>query len=64
LPQAPQGIAQTFVRAGVAPELLGGLLLSATRWLSIGFAATYTYLLVAHTSAHAVTESATLRFSF
>jgi hypothetical protein len=64
LEPSPAGTAQAFVRAGVAPELFGGILYSPTRIFSLRFAAGYTYFFVAHTSLHVLSETLSARFSF
>jgi hypothetical protein len=58
------GISQAFIRIGVAPEALAGVLYAPRRWFAWRLAASYTYLFVAHTSAHALGETIAARFSF
>jgi hypothetical protein len=64
LPPSPPGISQTFLKAGAAPEALGGILYSPASFFALRFAASYTYMLVAGTSAHALTETMDVRFMF
>jgi hypothetical protein len=64
LDPSPAGTSQDFVRAGAAPTLLAGALFNPVRWFSFRFGAEYTYFFVAHTSAHALSETIALRFSF
>ena len=64
LAPSPPGIAQTFVKVGVAPEGLGGILYSPASFFAVRFAASYTLLLVAKTSAHVLTETVDVRFMF
>jgi hypothetical protein len=64
LAPSPAGVSQSFVKVGVAPEALGGVLYCPARFFALRFAASYTYLLVARTSAHALTETVDVRFMF
>ncbi len=64
LAPAPKGTEQAFVRLGVAPEILAGVLYSPQRWFSLRLTAGYSYFLVARTSAHSLYETAAVRFSF
>lgn len=58
------GVSQSFVKLGIAPEALGGVLYCPAHVFAVRFAASYTYMLVAHTSAHALTETVDVRFMF
>jgi hypothetical protein len=62
LAPSPPGISQTFVKVGAAPEALGGVLFCPACFFAVRFAASYTYMFVAKTSAHALTETIDLRF--
>jgi hypothetical protein len=64
LAPSPSGVSQSFVKVGVAPEALGGVLYSPASFFALRFAASYTYMLVARTSAHALTETLDVRFMF
>jgi hypothetical protein len=61
---SPPGVSQTFVKLGVAPEALGGILYCPASFFAFRFAASYTYFLVARTSAHVLTETLDVRFMF
>ena len=63
-PNPPPVTTQEFTRAGAAPELAAGLLFSPARWFSLRIAVDYTYIFVAHTSVHALSETIAPRFSF
>jgi hypothetical protein len=63
-PNPPPATMQEFQRLGVAPEVTAGLLFSPARWFSLRIAVDYTYILVAHTSVHALSETIAPRFSF
>jgi hypothetical protein len=64
LAPAPSGISQTFVKVGAAPEALGGVLYCPASFFALRFSASYTYMFVAKTSAHAMTETFDVRFMF
>ena len=64
LAPSPPNVSQSFVKVGVAPEALGGVLYCPARFFALRFAASYTYMLVARTSAHALTETVDLRLMF
>lgn len=65
LPPNPAPVTmQEFSRMGVAPELAAGVLFSPSRWFSLRIAVDYTYIFVAHTSVHALSETIAPRFSF
>lgn len=64
LAPSPAGVSQTFVKVGAAPEALGGVLYCPATFFAVRFGASYTYMFVARTSAHAVTETVDLRFMF
>jgi len=64
LAPSPPGISQTFVKVGIAPEALGGILYSPATFFAVRFGASYTLLLVAKTSAHVLTETVDVRFMF
>lgn len=64
LAPSPPGVAQSFVKVGAAPEVLGGVLYCPARFFAVRFAASYMYLFVAGTSAHALTETVDVRFMF
>ncbi len=64
LAPSPANVSQSFVKIGVAPEALGGVLYCPASFFAVRFAASYTYMLVARTSAHALTETVDLRFMF
>ena len=64
LAPSPVGTAQAFLRVGVAPQALAGVLLAPVSWFSLRLAAGYTYLYVANTSLHALSETVAIRFSF
>ena len=64
LAPSPAGISQSFVKVGMAPEALGGILYCPATFFAVRFAANYTFMWVAGTSAHALTETVDLRFSF
>jgi hypothetical protein len=63
-PNPPPVTMQEFQRLGVAPEVTAGLLFSPARWFSLRIAVDYTYIFVAHTSVHALSETIAPRFSF
>jgi hypothetical protein len=63
LDPSPKGTDQAFVRLGVAPEILAGVLWSPARWFSIRLAAGYSYFYVAHVSAHSLYETVGIRLS-
>jgi hypothetical protein len=63
-PNPPPATEQEFVRLGAAPELTVGLLFTPVRWFSLRLAAEDTYVFVAHTSVHALSETIAPRFSF
>jgi hypothetical protein len=52
------------VKVGAAPEALGGVLYCPASFFALRFSASYTYMLVARTSAHAFTETMDVRFMF
>ena len=64
LAPSPSGVSQTFVKVGAAPEALGGVLYCPASFFAVRFAAGYTYMLVARTSAHVLTETIDVRFMF
>jgi hypothetical protein len=64
LAPSPPGISQSFVKIGVAPEAIGGILYSPVRFFALRFAGSYTYMLVARSSAHALTETFDVRLMF
>ena len=64
LDPSPMGTAQAFTRAGIAPNAGGGVLFTPVPVFSVRFAATYTYLFVAHTSVSVLEETVALRLSF
>jgi hypothetical protein len=63
-PNPPPVTMQEFSIAGVAPELGAGVLFTPARWFSLRIAVDYTYIYVAHTSVHALSETIAPRFSF
>ena len=64
LAPSPPGVSQTFVKVGAAPEALGGVLYCPASFFALRFSASYTYMFVAKTSAHALTETVDIRFMF
>ena len=64
LDPSPAGTAQAFARLGIAPSAGGGVLFTPVPVFSVRFAATYTYLFVAHTSVSVLEETVALRLSF
>jgi len=64
LAPSPPGISQTFVKVGMAPEALGGVLYCPASFFAVRFAASYSYMFVAKTSAHALTETIDARVMF
>jgi hypothetical protein len=64
LAPSPPGVSQSFLKLGAAPEALGGILYSPARLFALRFAASYTYMYVAQTSAHALAETIDVRFMF
>ena len=64
LAPSPPGVSQTFVKVGLAPEALGGILYCPASFFAVRFAASYTLMLVAKTSAHVLTETVDVRFMF
>jgi len=64
LEPSPAGTSQAFVRLGLAPQLLGGVVYCPTRIFSLRLAAGDTYFLVASKSLHVLSESVSARFSF
>ena len=64
LAPSPPGVSNSFVKLGVAPEALGGILYCPASFFAVRFGAAYTYMLVARTSAHALTETLDVRFMF
>ncbi len=64
LAPSPSGVSQSFVKIGIAPEALGGVLYCPAHFFAVRFAASYTYMLVAHTSAHALSETVDVRVMF
>jgi hypothetical protein len=64
LAPSPPGVSQTFVKVGLAPEALGGILYCPASFFAVRFAASYSYMLIAHTSAHTLTETVDVRFMF
>jgi hypothetical protein len=64
LAPSPPGVSQSFVKVGAAPEALGGVLYCPATFFAVRFAASYTYMLVARTSAHTLTETVDVRFMF
>jgi hypothetical protein len=64
LAPSPSGVSQTFVKVGVAPEALGGILYCPARFFALRFTASYSYMWVAETSAHTLTETVDVRFMF
>jgi hypothetical protein len=56
-PNPPPVTMQEFTRLGAAPELTAGVLFTPARWFSLRIAVDYTYIFVAHTSVHALSET-------
>jgi hypothetical protein len=63
-PNPPPATMQEFTRAGIAPDLAAGLLFTPFRWIAWRIAVDYTYIFVAHTSVHALSETIGPQFSF
>jgi hypothetical protein len=64
LAPSPPGVSQSFVKLGLAPEAVGGVLYCPARFFALRLAASYTYMYVAETSAHALAETVDVRFMF
>ena len=64
LAPSPPMVSQAFLKLGVAPEAIGGILYSPASFFAIRFAASYTYMFVARTSAHALTQTVDVRIMF
>jgi hypothetical protein len=64
LAPSPAGVSQSFVKVGAAPEALGGVLYCPASFFALRLGASYTYMFVAKTSAHALTETVDVRFMF
>ncbi len=64
LAPSPPGVSQTFVKVGAAPEALGGVLYCPASFFALRLSASYTYMFVAKTSVHALTETVDIRFMF
>jgi hypothetical protein len=63
-PNPPPATMQEFTRLGAAPDLAAGVLFTPARWFSLRIAVDYTYIFVAHTSVHVLSEAIAPRFSF
>ena len=63
-PNPPPATMQEFTRAGAAPDLMAGFLFTPFRWLTWRIALDYTYIFVAHTSVHALSETIGPQLSF
>jgi hypothetical protein len=63
-PNPPPATEQEFIKAGAAPELTGGIVFSPARWFSLRIALDYTYIFVAHTSLHALSETIAPQITF
>ena len=63
-PNPPPATMQEFTRLGAAPDLTAGFLFTPVRWFSLRIAVDYTYIFVAHTSVHALSETFAPQFSF
>ena len=63
-PNPPPATMQEFTRAGAAPDLAAGLLFTPFRWLCWRIAVDYSYIFVANTSLHALSETVGPQLSF
>jgi hypothetical protein len=63
-PNPPPATMQEFTRAGAAPDLMAGFLFTPFRWLTWRIALDYTYIFVAHTSVHTLSETIGPQLSF
>ena len=64
LEPAPEDHGQDFARSGPAPSAGVGLLYSPVSVFALRLAVDYTYLFVAHSSLHLLSETVGIRFSF
>lgn len=63
-PNPPPATMQEFTRAGAAPDLMAGFLFTPFRWLTWRIALDYTYIFVAHTGVHTLSETIGPQLSF